>query len=77
LALTSPTSGDRSVGIFRLRTAATEFSFLVFSDINAGESYLLGAFAVALNAYEIRSFRPSITTYETTRKPLEYYVGEF
>jgi hypothetical protein len=30
LALTSPTSGGRSVGIVRLRTKATEFSFLVF-----------------------------------------------
>jgi hypothetical protein len=27
LALTSPTSGSRSVGIDRLRTKATEFSF--------------------------------------------------
>jgi hypothetical protein len=27
LALTSPTSGGRSVGIVRLRTKATEFSF--------------------------------------------------
>jgi hypothetical protein len=27
LALTSPTSGDRSVGAVRLRTNATEFSF--------------------------------------------------
>jgi hypothetical protein len=27
LALTSPTRGDRSVGIVRLRTKATEFSF--------------------------------------------------
>jgi hypothetical protein len=27
LALTSPTSGDRSVGIVRLRTKATEFVF--------------------------------------------------
>jgi hypothetical protein len=29
LALTSPTRGDRSVGIVRWRTKATEFSFLV------------------------------------------------
>jgi hypothetical protein len=29
LALTSPTSGGRSVGILRLRTAATEFSLYV------------------------------------------------
>jgi hypothetical protein len=29
LALTSPASGSRLVGIFRLRTKATEFSFLV------------------------------------------------
>jgi hypothetical protein len=28
LALTSPTSGGRSVGIFRLRTEATEFSLV-------------------------------------------------
>jgi hypothetical protein len=28
LALTSPTSGGRSVGIVRLRTTATKFSFL-------------------------------------------------
>jgi hypothetical protein len=28
LALTSPTSEDRSVGVVRLRTKATEFSFL-------------------------------------------------
>jgi len=27
LALTSPTSGGRSVGIVRMRTKATEFSF--------------------------------------------------
>jgi hypothetical protein len=31
LALTSPTSGGRSVGIVRLRTTATEFSF--YTDI--------------------------------------------
>jgi hypothetical protein len=31
LAVTSPTSGGRSVGIFRTRTKATEFSFLVCS----------------------------------------------
>jgi hypothetical protein len=30
LALTSPTSGGRSVGIVRLRTKAKEFSFLLF-----------------------------------------------
>jgi hypothetical protein len=29
LALTSPTSGGRSVGIVGLRTKATEFSFLI------------------------------------------------
>jgi hypothetical protein len=29
LALTSPTSGGRSVGLVRLRTKATEFNFLV------------------------------------------------
>jgi len=29
LALTSPTGGGRSVGIVRLRTKATEFSFYV------------------------------------------------
>jgi hypothetical protein len=31
LALTSPTSGGRSVGIVRLRTTATEFSFFYVS----------------------------------------------
>jgi hypothetical protein len=31
LALTSPTSGGRSVGIVRLRTKATEFSFFRYS----------------------------------------------
>jgi hypothetical protein len=31
LALTSPTNGGRSVGIVRLRTKTTEFSFSVFS----------------------------------------------
>jgi hypothetical protein len=30
LALTSPTSGGHSVGIVRLRTKATEFSFVLF-----------------------------------------------
>jgi hypothetical protein len=30
LALTSPTSGGRSVGIVRLRTKATEFSLVFF-----------------------------------------------
>ena len=30
LALTSPTGGDRSVGIVRVRTKATEFSLAVF-----------------------------------------------
>jgi hypothetical protein len=29
LAITSPTSGGRSVGIVRLRAKATEFSFLI------------------------------------------------
>jgi hypothetical protein len=32
LALTSPTSGGRSVGIDRLRTKATEFSFFILSN---------------------------------------------
>jgi hypothetical protein len=32
LALTSPTSSSRSVGIVRSRTQATEFSFFSFSD---------------------------------------------
>jgi len=31
LALTSPTGGGRSVGIVRMRTKATEFSFSVLS----------------------------------------------
>ena len=31
LALTSPTGGSRSVGIVRVRTEATEFSFLVLN----------------------------------------------
>jgi hypothetical protein len=35
LALTSPTSGGRSVGIVRLRTKATEF-FVVFVYIRRG-----------------------------------------
>jgi len=30
LALTSPTGGSRSVGIVRVRTKATEFSFRVY-----------------------------------------------
>jgi hypothetical protein len=30
VALTSPTSGGRSVGIVRSRTQATEFSFLIY-----------------------------------------------
>jgi len=36
LALTSPTGGGRSVGIVRLRTKATEFSFsvLCYSDVH-------------------------------------------
>jgi hypothetical protein len=34
LALTSPTSGGRSVGIVRSRTQATEFSFSHISEIN-------------------------------------------
>jgi hypothetical protein len=34
LALTSPTSGGRSVGIVRLRNKATEFLFLVFFCMN-------------------------------------------
>jgi hypothetical protein len=33
LALTSPTSGDISVGVVRSRTHATEFSFLVISSL--------------------------------------------
>jgi hypothetical protein len=32
LALTSPTSGGRSVGIVRLLTAATEFFFIMILD---------------------------------------------
>jgi len=31
LAITSPTGGGRSVGIVRVRTKATEFSFFSFS----------------------------------------------
>jgi hypothetical protein len=38
LALNSPTSGGRSVGIVRLRTKATEFSFLGYrQDVIGGE----------------------------------------
>jgi hypothetical protein len=32
LALTSPTSGGRSVGVVRLRTKATEFGLFSFSE---------------------------------------------
>jgi hypothetical protein len=38
LVLTSPTSGGRSVGIVRLRTQATEFSFSL--DRDAEGTYL-------------------------------------
>jgi hypothetical protein len=38
LALTSPTSGGRSVGIVRLRITATEFSFLSLG----GRNLLIG-----------------------------------
>ena len=33
LALTSPTGGGRSVGIVRVRTKATEFSFMYMRDV--------------------------------------------
>ena len=33
LALTSPTGGGRSVGIVRVRTKATEFSYVTFKQI--------------------------------------------
>jgi len=36
LALTSPTGGGRSVGIVRVRTKATEFSFFSFSVVWSG-----------------------------------------
>jgi hypothetical protein len=44
LALTSPTSGGRSVGIVCSRTQATEFSFLSwrYSQINAATALLRG-----------------------------------
>ena len=38
LALTSPTGGGRSVGIVRVRTKATEFSFIVTTEIGVGIS---------------------------------------
>jgi len=34
LAITSPTGGGRSVGIVRVRTKATEFSFIVLKYFN-------------------------------------------
>jgi len=43
LALTSPTGGGRSVGIVRVRTKATEFSFslVCHNQLNALYVYLL------------------------------------
>jgi len=38
LALTSPTGGGRSVGIVRVRTKATEFSFISPNNLNNVEN---------------------------------------
>jgi hypothetical protein len=43
LALTSPTSGGRSIGIVRSRTKATEFSFLIVREQHSGKESVLRA----------------------------------
>jgi hypothetical protein len=45
LALTSPTSGGRSVGIIRLRTTATEFSFHERTRVVRGCSFRIACIA--------------------------------
>jgi hypothetical protein len=41
LALTSPTSGGRSVGIVRLWPQATEFSLVLFNDVVSSETIFI------------------------------------
>jgi len=53
LALTSPTGGGRSVGIVRVRTKATEFSFMYsFISLHVGD----------LHHSYIISIRPALST---------------
>ena len=40
LALTSPTSGSCSVGIVRVRTKATEFSFSLVGSMSGNKSFI-------------------------------------
>jgi hypothetical protein len=56
LALTSPTSGARSVGIVRLRTTATEFSFFIIYSVsnNLSNPYMRSK-AKATEAESLRS----------------------
>jgi hypothetical protein len=63
LALTSPTSGGRSVGIVRLRTEATEFVLFLFfvllhsvdmgdvADVSYVEVYTLASFSLYTELY--------------------------
>jgi hypothetical protein len=53
LALTSPTSGGRSIGIFRLRTQTTEFVLFCFKD------YL--EYDYCILEYDTVLFGPSLT----------------
>jgi hypothetical protein len=54
LALTSPTSGDRSVGIVRSQTQATEFGFfLVSRPVCLGAGIPYDWFMINYSAYNI------------------------
>jgi len=61
-ALTSPTGGGRSVGIVRVRTKATEFSFThKTAFVDPDRRYLLHAIIRGYNTFLLNAFRMRLT----------------
>jgi hypothetical protein len=73
LALTSPTSGGRSVGIVRLRTTTTELSFFFFFSFLSGKM-MYGGFTRSLWCHPVIKYMknwPVLTTFRKDHIPLE------
>jgi hypothetical protein len=74
LAITSPTSGCRSVGIVRSRTQTMEFS-LVFSSVNRYEYYWRHSCPQKMKARSSRTFGIVCCIVSTERCASSCYVG--
>jgi hypothetical protein len=64
LAITSPTSGGRSVGIVRSRTQTMEFSLVFMMKCVSADNYFIdGEMFQWRDICEVRTYKPSILVY--------------